>query len=100
MNSPSSYPLPFIDDTVLKKERNKARQIRNSQWWKRKRSTGICHYCSRIFNPKELTMDHVIPVSRGGKSEKFNLVPCCKECNTQKKQLLPAEWDAYMSSLK
>ncbi len=100
MNSPSSCPLPFIDDAVLKKERNKARQIRNSQWWKRKRSAGICHYCRRSFNPKELTMDHVIPVSRGGKSEKFNLVPCCKECNTQKKELLPAEWDAYMSSLK
>ena len=28
---------------------------------------------------------------------KGNVVPCCKECNTQKKQLLPLEWEAYLS---
>ena len=93
-------PFAFYDDSFLKKERNKARQLRSSQWWKRKRSDGICHYCRNIFEPKELTMDHVIPIARGGKSEKFNLVPCCKTCNTQKKQLLPSEWETYMSSLK
>lgn len=86
------------DEAVLKKERNKARQLRATQWWKRKRATGICHYCRQVFPPKELTMDHVIPIARGGKTEKFNLVPCCKACNTKKKQLLPAEWEEYMSS--
>ena len=90
----------FSDDVFLKKERDKARKIRAGQWWKRKRSSGICHYCKGQFAPKELTMDHVIPIARGGRSEKFNLVPCCKECNTKKKQLLPTEWDAYMQSLK
>lgn len=89
----------FVDDSVLKKERNKARQLRASQWWKRKRSDGRCHYCRKKFRPKELTMDHIIPIARGGKSEKFNLVPCCKDCNTRKKQMLPAEWDEYMQSL-
>jgi 5-methylcytosine-specific restriction enzyme A len=92
--------FPFIDDVWIKKERDKARQLRSSQWWKRKRSSGICHYCKNNFIPKELTMDHVIPLSRGGKSQKFNLVPCCKECNTKKKQLLPFEWEEYMNSLK
>ncbi|WP_300456458.1 HNH endonuclease [Desulfobacula sp.] len=90
----------FIDEAVLKKERDKARKLRGSQWWKRKRALGICHYCKHIFLPKDLTMDHVIPLARGGKSEKFNLVPCCKDCNTKKKQQLPAEWDAYMASIK
>lgn len=52
------------------------------------------------FPPKELTMDHVIPLSRGGRSEKFNLVPCCKACNTQKRQMLTAEWDEYLETLK
>ncbi len=93
-------PFSFYDDSFLKKERNKARQLRSSQWWKRKRSDGICHYCKNTFEPKELTMDHVIPIARGGKSEKFNLVPCCKTCNTQKKQMLPSEWDTYMASIK
>lgn len=88
------------DDPFIRKERDKARKIRASQWWKRKRSTGICQYCRQKFPPRELTMDHVIPLARGGRSEKFNLVACCKACNTKKKQLLPAEWDAYMASLK
>ncbi|MFH2093048.1 MAG: HNH endonuclease signature motif containing protein [Pseudomonadota bacterium] len=90
----------FMDESILKKERNKARLLRASQWWKRKCSTGICHYCQHRFSPKDLTMDHVIPLVRGGKSEKYNLVPCCKTCNTQKKQLLPSEWASYMDSLK
>lgn len=87
-------------DAALKKERAKARQLRASQWWKRKRSSGICHYCRGNFPPKELTMDHEIPLSRGGRSEKFNLVPCCKACNTQKQRLLPAEWNEYMERLQ
>ncbi len=85
-----------MDDIFLKKERAKARKLRNTQWWKRRRSTGICHYCSKTFAPSELTMDHIIPLVRGGRSEKFNLVPCCKSCNTKKQQLLPCEWDVYM----
>lgn len=97
---PMDQFFSFIDDGFLKKERDKARKLRATQWWKRKRSSGICHYCGDNFLPKELTMDHVIPIARGGKSEKFNLVPCCKECNTKKKQLLPSEWDEYMTSLK
>ena len=52
------------------------------------------------FSLAELTMDHVIPVSRGGTSERFNIVPCCKECNSKKKNLLPAEWDEYLEKLK
>ncbi|MCP3941246.1 MAG: HNH endonuclease [Desulfobacteraceae bacterium] len=90
----------FIDEVALKKERAKARKIRASQWWKRKKSTGVCHYCKGVFLPAQLTMDHIIPVGRGGRSEKFNLVPCCKECNTQKSNLLPSEWDEYMAVLR
>lgn len=90
----------FSDDGWLKKERDKARKMRSSQWWKRKRSTGICHYCKTNVPVKELTMDHIIPLSRGGKSERFNLVPCCKACNTKKKQLLPSEWEEYMDAIK
>ncbi len=89
----------FGDESAIKRERDKARKLRASQWWKRKRSAGICHYCGKTFPPAELTMDHAIPLARGGRSEKFNLVPCCKECNTQKQRLLPYEWEAYMESL-
>jgi len=89
----------YTDENFQKKEKSKARILRNSQWWKRKRSNGICHYCGNKFSPKELTMDHLVPIARGGRSVKNNLVPCCKECNTKKRQLLPLEWNEYMRSI-
>ncbi len=88
------------DEEHIKREKAKAREIRNSQWWKRKRSSGICHYCGRRFRPSELTMDHIVPIARGGKSVAGNVVPACKQCNTKKKYLLPMEWEAYLNSLK
>jgi len=89
-----------VDDDDLKREKAKARELRKSQWWKRRRSSGICHYCGRKFKPTELTMDHLVPLGRGGKSTKGNVVPACKECNTKKKYLLPIEWEEYLRSLK
>ena len=41
-------------------------------------------------------MDHIVPVSRGGRTTKGNVVPCCKECNNAKKQLLPMEWEDHL----
>ena len=84
----------------MRKEKGKARELRNSPWWKRKRSAGVCYYCGRKFNPVELTMDHLVPIARGGKSVHGNLVPACKECNNKKKYLLPTEWEEYLESLK
>jgi len=80
------------DEEEIRREKNKARALRQSQWWKRKCAKGICHYCNTKFPAKELTMDHIVPISRGGKSTKNNVVPCCKECNTQKKTELFMEW--------
>jgi 5-methylcytosine-specific restriction protein A len=36
-------------------------------------------------------MDHIVPIARGGKSTKGNVVPCCKKCNNEKKYLTPVE---------
>ncbi|MEW5908481.1 MAG: HNH endonuclease [Thermodesulfobacteriota bacterium] len=87
-------PFDHYDDgETVKRERRKARELRDSQWWKRKLAKGVCHWCRNTVLPNELTMDHIIPVSRGGKSTKGNLVPSCKTCNTKKKYLLPMEWE-------
>ncbi len=88
--------LITVDDAQIKREKAKAREMRDSQWWKRKRSVGICYYCNRKFRPAELTMDHLVPIVRGGKSVQGNIVPACKECNNKKKYLLPAEWEEYL----
>ena len=45
-------------------------------------------------------MDHVVPLIRGGKSTKGNVVPACKVCNNKKKHLLPSEWEEYLEHLR
>lgn len=84
----------------LKREKEKARELRRTQWWQRQVARGRCHYCSGSFEARELSMDHVVPLIRGGRSTRGNVVPACKECNNRKKYLLPIEWDEYMLSLK
>ena len=83
--------LVEVSEEQLRHERSRARELRASQWWKRKRGAGICHHCGAQFPPKELTMDHLVPLIRGGKSTKGNLVPSCKPCNTARKHRLPFE---------
>ena len=89
-----------VSDEEIRRERAKARELRGSQWWKRKRAAGICYFCGRHFPPGELTMDHIVPLIRGGKSTKGNVVPACKECNNKKKHMLPLEWAEYLERLK
>jgi 5-methylcytosine-specific restriction endonuclease McrA len=93
--TPFAYDL---EDEAVRAEKQKARELRASQWWKRRCDKGRCHYCGRETAPRELTMDHIVPLSRGGKSTKGNVVPACKECNNMKKQLLPMEWEAYLKN--
>ncbi|HCF58894.1 MAG TPA: HNH endonuclease [Myxococcales bacterium] len=94
---------PFIiqvSEEEIRREKAKGRELRQSRWWKTRLSRGLCHYCGRTFPPAELSMDHVVPVVRGGKSTRGNVVPACKDCNSKKKYLLPIEWQEYLESLK
>jgi len=88
-----------MDEAEFRREKDKARKLRKSRWWQQKLCIELCYYCSELLSPKDLTMDHVVPLARGGRSTKDNLVTSCKECNTKKKTLLPIEWDEYMENL-
>ncbi len=44
----------------------------------------ICQYCSKSFKVEELTFDHVLPRSKGGKTIWENVVTSCRKCNTLK----------------
>jgi 5-methylcytosine-specific restriction protein A len=79
------------DESHIKREKARAREIRASQWWRQEIGKGVCYHCEQKFSREELTMDHLIPVSRGGKSNKKNLVVSCKRCNSLKKNLTVAE---------
>ena len=94
MASEESY-YELDTDPVLQKhiriEREKARKLRKSQWWLTLKNKGICHYCNQPIPPNQLSMDHIVPLARGGKSTKGNIVPACMECNRKKKLETPAE---------
>jgi 5-methylcytosine-specific restriction endonuclease McrA len=49
-----------------------------------------CEYCGEA---KTLTVDHVIPKSRGGKDKPSNWKASCKDCNVDKGHLTLEEWD-------
>ena len=91
--------ISYVTEEEIKKEKLQAQRLKKTQWWKRKCADGICYFCGVKFQPKELTMEHVVPIIRGGKSSKANVVPACKECNNKKKYLLPIEWDEYLERL-
>jgi 5-methylcytosine-specific restriction endonuclease McrA len=55
------------------------------------RDRNTCQYCGESLPSGELTLDHVIPRSRGGASTWENLVACCHFCNRRKGNQLPAE---------
>lgn len=93
------YFVSEVDERDINAERRKARELRQTQWWKRQLAKGRCYYCGRVYPPGDLTMDHIVPLVRGGKTRKGNVVTACKACNNKKKYLLPVEWEQYLESL-
>jgi len=55
------------------------------------RDRSRCQYCGKKPSIKELNLDHVIPLSRGGRSTWENIVCCCVECNGRKGNRLALE---------
>jgi 5-methylcytosine-specific restriction endonuclease McrA len=94
-----TYFVQEADEKAINVERRKARELRQTEWWKRRLAKGRCYYCGRSYAPADLTMDHLVPLVRGGKTRKGNVVTACKICNNRKKYLLPLEWDEYLKSL-
>ncbi len=93
---PSTSPPAFqfietVDAAAIERERSKARALRAGSWWKQQVGKGICYHCEQRFSKDQLTMDHLIPMSRGGRSTKKNIVVSCKQCNSLKKNLTVAE---------
>jgi len=55
------------------------------------RDKNRCQYCGKVFQQRELNLDHIIPISRGGTSCWENVVCACISCNTKKGDRLPSE---------
>ena len=66
--------------------------------WQRalNRANGCCSYCGE---KSKLTLDHVVPLSRGGTNTIGNVVPACQSCNSSKHARLLIEWRARKAKL-
>lgn len=90
LRSPRSvFPVP----SVIRLKRFVRGPIRQRVAFNRKnvfrRDDHHCQYCGRHFS--DLTLDHVMPRSRGGPTSWENVVACCKSCNAKKRDRTPDE---------
>lgn len=90
MTDQSDFFIPAPEEHQ-KREKAKAKELRQSQWWKQQLGQGVCYHCQQKFKKTELTMDHLVPIVRGGRTSKQNCVTSCKECNSRKGYLTRAE---------
>lgn len=84
----SFFPAVIVLKDYIRKDFISYNCNRKNVIW---RDKNICQYCGNKFSFHELTMDHVIPKSRGGDKSWENIVACCKKCNTKKSNKTPEE---------
>jgi hypothetical protein len=58
---------------------------------------GKCAYCGERFFP--LTVDHIMPLSRGGTDSRSNLTAACWPCNSEKLTFTPEEWREWRQEM-
>jgi 5-methylcytosine-specific restriction endonuclease McrA len=83
-----NMPLPSViamTDYVAHKQNRPAFTRRNIYL----RDGYKCQYCGKCFRTNDLSLDHVLPRSRGGKLVWENTVTSCRKCNGRKGNLLP-----------
>ena len=93
ISSPSvtfKIPSVIVLKNVVKFVSRSMRATRNNIIW---RDKNTCQYCGYVGTSLELTLDHVLPKSRGGDNSWLNLVTCCKKCNQKKRDRTPEEAD-------
>ena len=86
------FPVPSV---VRRRTYVNVRRRRESAGMKRvriyMRDQFRCQYCGERKNPVELTLDHILPRSRGGDSSQINVVTACVRCNQRKGSRTPEE---------
>lgn len=60
---------------------------------------GICHYCKASIERHQWSIDHKLPVCRGGRNHDENLVGACKSCNGYKGRMTESEYFKYLERL-
>lgn len=95
-----SYKPRFI--SKVKRGRNWIPKAVRSEVYDRDQC--ICQYCHKKVIPSKLTIEHVIPVSKGGIDDIINYITVCRSCNSSKKdkslvEFIKNRWDIQISDL-
>lgn len=90
----------LVSNHQMRTERQKAKELKKSRWWQNKIQITSCYYCNVELNSDTATMDHVVPISRGGLSKPGNLVPACHQCNLNKRSMTAVEWTLHLENQK
>lgn len=77
----------------IRREKQRSREMKKSTYWRTKvQKEAQCFYCAVTLTPDEATLDHIVPLSQGGKTTKGNVAVCCHTCNARKHSRTPVEW--------
>lgn len=82
------YPSVIVCKNYIRKSPIPLSPTRMNIYW---RDNHTCQYCNLEDHHRRLTLDHVIPKSRGGDKSWLNLVTCCEKCNQKKADKTPSE---------
>lgn len=85
-----TYPMPAVVRVLRNFKREKIR-IKFSRLNIYARDGFTCQYDGRQHPTEDLTFDHVVPRSRGGKTNWLNIVTSCSRCNAEKGNRTPEE---------
>ena len=77
------YKVPSI--LVLKEYKHFKKHAKYTKQNVKVRDNYKCQYCGKTFSIRSLTIDHVLPRAKGGKTSWENTVAACKPCNQKKK---------------
>ena len=65
-------------------QRARVRTLKNTRWWKLKLQRALCDYCQKPTPASLLTLDHIVPLARGGDTRPGNCAASCHACNALK----------------
>lgn len=89
----SEHPDKIANIHARRVARIGAATITKDQWLSVMReSEWCCVYCGTVLGIKTRTLDHVVPLTRGGPHLRDNLVAACRHCNDSKNNRMPHEW--------
>jgi 5-methylcytosine-specific restriction endonuclease McrA len=89
----SKFRIPKVIRLLYKTAKRFIPTIKYSRKSVHKRDNYTCQYCGHT---KDLSIDHIMPVSRGGKSTWENTVTACQKCNSKKGNKTPEEAGMYL----